>query len=97
MGNVDKVVDAQVAEIPDDDSDVENSSPGDEARSPTASGLEGPKLAFVIDPQIDINSRALLDMIADKDEIVDQPMPTPAKMAAAQCPNVTVDEAFDIW
>ncbi len=85
-------------EILDDESDVEDSSVGDEAHPHTGDGDGGSvrKLAFAIDPQIDINSRALLDMISDDAVVVDQPLPSAhVKMAAGA--DVTIDEAFDDW
>jgi hypothetical protein len=53
------------------------------------------KLAFAIDPQIDIHSRALLDMISDKLE-GDQQLPARAK-TVAEGHDISIDEAFNDW
>ena len=53
------------------------------------------KLAFAIDPQIDIHSRALLDMISDELE-GDQPLPARVK-TVAESDDISIDEAFDNW
>jgi hypothetical protein len=45
-------------------------------------------------PQIDINSRALLDMISDETVEV-QPLAARAESAANH--KITIDEAFDDW
>jgi hypothetical protein len=60
------LVHAEVVEFQDNDSDVEESSTEPEHSSVGKADrdeMDGEKLAFAIDPQIDINSRALLDMI----------------------------------
>ncbi|KAF8153915.1 ribonuclease H-like domain-containing protein [Crassisporium funariophilum] len=55
------------------------------------------KLAFVIDPQIDINSRALLDMISEEAVVMDKPLLSASLKVAANGAGMTVDEAFDNW
>jgi hypothetical protein len=55
------------------------------------------KLAFAIDPQIDINSHALLDMISEEAVVVDQPLPSAHAKTATECKEISVDEAFDDW
>ena len=52
----------------------------------------GQKLAFAIDPQIDIHSRALLDMTS----VEDQPLPGREK-TVPEGHNMSIDEAFDNW
>jgi hypothetical protein len=47
--------------------------------------------------QIDINSRALLDMISDEAVVVDLPLPLAHVKTTAACSEVTIDEAFDDW
>ena len=85
-------------QIEGDDSDDEDL--GTEQEGQTQGNHEneherGQKLAFAIDPQIDIHSHALLDMISVKD-VVDQPLPARAK-TVAEGHNMSVDEAFDNW
>ncbi len=88
---------AEVVEFQDDDSDVEEPSTEPEGNSADRDvGRE--KLAFAIDPQIDINSRALLDMILEEAMVqVDQPLPSARAETVAGNHKVTIDEAFDNW
>ena len=82
----------------DDDSDDEDPSV-EECSNEEAphGGASGQKLAFAIDPQIDINSRALLDMISEEAMVVDQPQPSARAKTASKCNEISVDEAFDDW
>ena len=57
---------AEVVEFQDDDSDVEEPSTEPEGNSVDRDEVGREKLAFAIDPQININSRALLDMISEE-------------------------------
>jgi len=67
---------AEVVEFQDNDSDVDEPSTEPEGNSADRDEVGGEKLAFVIDPQIDINSRTLLDMISEEAMVqVDQPLP----------------------
>jgi len=83
-------------EFQDDDSDVEEPNTEPEGNSADRGEVGGEKLAFAIDPQIDINSRALLDMISEE-AIVDQPLPSARAETVAGNHKVTIDEAFDNW
>ena len=54
--------------------------------------MGGEKLAFAIDPQIDINSRALLDMISEEAMVqIDQPLLSAHEEAVAGNRKVTLD------
>ncbi len=89
---------AEVVEFQDDDSDVDEPSTEPEGNSADRDEVGGEKLAFAIDPQIDINSRALLDMISEEAMVqVDQPLPSAHEEAVAGNRKVTIDEAFDNW
>lgn len=59
-------------------------------------GADGQKLAFAIDSQIDINSRALLDMISEE-AVLDQPPPSDRAKTATNQGEMSIDEAFDDW
>ena len=85
-------------QIQGDDSDDEDLGTEQEAQTQGNHENEhesGQKLAFAIDPQIDIHSRALLDMISVED-VVDQPLPAREKRVP-EGHNMSVDEAFDNW
>jgi len=58
-----------------------------------------PSTEFLIDPDIDINSEALLDMISEEDVVSDKPLNTRTTASApAPAPRpLTVDEAFALW
>ena len=89
---------AEVVEFQDDDSDVDEPSTEPEGNSADRGEVGGEKLAFVIDPQIDINSRALLDMISEEAMVqVDQPLLSAHEEAVVGNCKVTIDEAFDNW
>ena len=54
-------------EFQDNDSDIEEQSAEPESsNSADRCEVGGQKVAFAIDPQIDVNSRALLDMISEE-------------------------------
>ena len=59
----------------------------------------GQKLAFAIDPQIDINSRALLDMISEEAVVasVDQSLLSARAKTATDRREISIDEAFEDW
>lgn len=87
-------------QIQGDDSDDEDLDAEQEARThgnheDDLKGGRRHKLAFVIDPQIDIHSRALLDMISDELE-GDQELPARVK-TVAEGHDISIDEAFDDW
>ena len=84
-------------QIQGDDSDDEDLGTEQEAQTQGNHENEherGQKLAFAIDPQIDIHSRALLDMISVED--VDQLLPAREK-TVPEGHNMSVNEAFDNW
>lgn len=86
----------EAAEIQDDD-DSDDGEPiaeevGRDGLGDAQAG--GQKLTFAIDSQIDINSRALLDMISEEAVVVDHSART--KTASNQG-EMSVDEAFDDW
>ena len=87
-----------VGEIQDDDSDDEEPIAEEGGHPQSDSRVSGDgelKLAFAVDSQIDINSRALLDMISDEAVVVsNQPMPS-ARMGTAG--EMSIDEAFEDW
>jgi len=83
-------------ETQDDDSDDEDPSSAAEESSHEGEAHEQ-KLAFAIDPQIDINSCALLNMISEEAVVVDQPLPAVCVRTATERKEISVDEAFDDW
>jgi hypothetical protein len=95
--NLDKniLVQEEAAEIQDDDSDdeelAEENLQGGVGRD---GGTDGLKLAFAVDSQIDLNSRALLDMISEEAVIINQSL-APAREKTAG--EMSIDEAFDNW
>jgi hypothetical protein len=98
-------VQEEAIRIPDDDSEDEdpaaeeslNTVQLEDNSAASREGREEQKIAFVIDPQIDINSHALLDMISEEAVVVDKPLLSAhAKTVADSC-EITVDEAFDDW
>ena len=85
-------------QIQGDDSDDEDLGTEQEAQTQGNHENEhegGQKLAFAIDPQIDIHSRALLDMILVED-VVDHPLSAHEK-TVPEGHNMSVNEAFDNW
>ena len=94
--------------IQDDDSDSDNPSAEEsshEGRPQSNSTVSrderasGQKLAFAIDPQIDINSRALLDMISEEAVVasVDQSLLSARAKTATDRREISIDEAFEDW
>ncbi|KAF8817236.1 hypothetical protein BYT27DRAFT_7217782 [Phlegmacium glaucopus] len=103
--NMDKTVLAQeeAMGIQDDDSDDEEPSAEEslhegQPQNNSTVGGDGRagelKLAFAIDPQIDINSRALLDMISEEAVVADQPAHV---KTATNLSETSIDEACDDW
>ena len=91
----------EATEIQDDDSDDEEPTAeeilqGGQPQRDGRADANGPKLAFTVDSQIDINSRVLLDMISEEDVIVGQ-TPLSACVKTAASVEMSIDEAFDGW
>ena len=89
----DVLVQERTSEIQDDDSEGEELI-GEETLQDGGAGLGGLKVVFAIDSQIDINSRALLDMISDEAVVINQPTPS-ARMKMGG--EMSIDEAFEDW
>jgi hypothetical protein len=102
-GNLDNAQE-EAAEIQDDDSDdeeliAEENLQGGQPQSDSTVGGDGGagglKLAFAVDSQIDLNSRALLDMISEEAVVVTNQSLAPAGEITTG--EMSIDEAFDNW
>src|SRR6266508_1531946 len=83
---------AEVVEFQDNNSNVEEPSTEPEGNSADRDEVGREKLAFAIDPQIDINSRALLDMISEEAMVqVDQPLPSAHEETVASNRKVNIE------
>ena len=89
----DVLVQERTSEIQDDDSEGEELI-GEETLQDGGAGLGGLKVVFAIDSQIDINSRALLDMISDEATVINQPTPSARTKMGGE---MSIDEAFEDW
>jgi hypothetical protein len=88
---------SDTTEVEDDDFEDEEPSVEPENSNEAVDRNErgGQKVAFAIDPQIDINFHALLDMISEE-TVEDHIQPLAAHELAANH-KITIDEAFNDW
>lgn len=80
--------------LPDaDDTDSGDEDEGDDEREVEMDeGQAAQAVTFEIDPDIDINSKALKDMVAtDKTSINSSPLPLPPTAATTEASNTTPD------